>query len=62
MPLKLNDVQKRFMEEYHYRLLDTGKLATYWVNGWKPEEYSMEKEYKFFNTNQTKWRADEDNY
>ena len=63
MPLKLNGMQKQFMEEYHYRLLDTGKLATYWVNGWKPEEYSMEKEYKFFNTNHAQWQQKgDDNY
>jgi hypothetical protein len=55
MPLELNEVQRNFMKEYHYHLLSNGKLAAYWVNGWQPKEYSIKKEYEFFNTNATEW-------
>ena len=62
MPLELNKKEAKFMEDYNYRLLDTGKLATYWVNGWPSEKYSIKEEYKFFETSLAKWQKDESNY
>lgn len=55
MPVTVTPLQKRWLTRYNYRHLDTGKLATYWINGWKPEEYSHEKEYAHFKTTKEEW-------
>lgn len=56
MPVEVKLIQKRWLTKHNYRLLDTGKLASYWVNGWSPEEYSHAKEYAYFGTSQKEWR------
>jgi hypothetical protein len=56
MPVEAKPIQVKWLTLHNYRLIDTGKLASYWVNGWKPEEYSIEKEYEYFSTSQKEWR------
>lgn len=51
MPVEVKPIEKRWLLKHNYRLLDTGKLASYWVNGWLPEEYTKEKECAYFKVN-----------
>ena len=55
MPVEVKPAQVKWLTRHNYRLIDTGKLASYWVNGWKPEEYSIEKEFEYFKTSQKEW-------
>lgn len=55
MPVEVKPIQKRWLTLHNYRLLDIGAMASYWVNGWKPEEYSEEKELAYFKTTQKEW-------
>lgn len=55
MPVVVTPIQQRWLKKHNYRLLDTGKVASYWINGWKPEEYSHAKEYAYFKTTCTEW-------
>lgn len=43
MPIKLKKVQLRWMKDFNFRHIDTGKLASYWINGWTMEEYNYRK-------------------
>lgn len=56
MPVETNRVQKRWLKLHNYRFVDKGELASYWVNGWPCETYSIDKEYKYFNTDQAEWK------
>lgn len=51
MPVEVLRPEAQELVKHGYRLLDTGKLASYWVNGWKPEKYDFVKECKYFNVN-----------
>jgi hypothetical protein len=55
LPLQINKVRERLLKALNYRHLDTGTMAQYWINGWDPKTYSIEKEYEFFNTSQEEW-------
>lgn len=56
LPLaELKPLEQKWMDLNHFRFLDKGKLAQYWVNGWEPREYSALKEYEFFHTSQKEW-------
>lgn len=55
MPLKLGAIQQKWMTLNNFRLLDTGTMSTYWVNGWEPEKYDIYEEYKFFKTTREEW-------
>lgn len=57
LPVELKPSQTKWLKLHNYRFLDSGKEAQYWVNGWPPEEYSMEKEYEFFKTSKAEWAA-----
>lgn len=61
LPIEPTKTQKALLEKLHYRHIDTGRLASYWINGWKPEEFSFDKEYKFFGISSAIWaqRGDE---
>lgn len=48
IPVEVKPIEKRWLVKHNYRLLDTGKLASYWVNGWTPKEYTYEKECAYF--------------
>ncbi len=56
LPVEITPLQKRWLAMYNFRHLDTGKLASYYINGWKPEEYTSTKEFEYFKTTQTKWK------
>jgi hypothetical protein len=56
MPVKIKPIEKMWMTQNHFRLLDTGTMSSYWINGWDPKEYSHEMEYKFFKTSREEWR------
>lgn len=55
MPLIVSPLKQRFLASRNYRHLDTGKLASYWINGWEPEKYDVEEEYKYFKTTRAEW-------
>ena len=40
--------QVHWLKANNYRLLDTGFMSQYWINGWPPEEFSFEKEKEFW--------------
>jgi hypothetical protein len=48
LPLEIDVKQKRWLKAHNFRHLDTGQLASYYVNGWKPDEYSVKEEFKYF--------------
>jgi hypothetical protein len=48
MPIKVPQPQVEELVKHGYRLLDTGSLASYWINGWLPDEYSFKKECRYF--------------
>jgi len=56
LPVEITPLQKKWLAMYNFRHLDTGKLASYYVNGWKPEEYTSAKEFEYFKTTQKGWR------
>jgi len=56
LPVEITSLQKRWLNMYNFRHLDTGKLASYYVNGWKPEEYTSTKEFEYFKTTQKEWK------
>jgi len=56
LPVEVTPLQKRWLTKYNFRHLDTGKLASYYVNGWKPEEYSTAKEFEYFKTTKEEWK------
>jgi hypothetical protein len=58
LPIEVSRVQAKLLKKLHYRHIDTGKLASYWINGWDPKEYSSAREYKFFGTKST-WGMNE---
>lgn len=55
MPLKLAPIQVKWMAKYNFRLIDTGRLATFWVNGWDPKTYNENEEFKYFSTTKNEW-------
>ena len=55
MPVKVSPIRVKWLTAHNYRLIDTGKLASYWVNGWDPKTYSIENEYRYFKTSQAEW-------
>lgn len=56
LPLEeLKPLEQKWMKLNHFRFLDKGKLAQYWVNGWEPKDYTPEMEYAFFKTTPQKW-------
>jgi hypothetical protein len=57
LPLKLVGFQKRWLERYHFRHVDTGTFAQYWVNGWKPEEYTVDLEMEYWRMYADKKKA-----
>jgi hypothetical protein len=44
----ITDIQVKWLDRRHFRYLGEGSLASYWVNGWKPEEYSVSKEKEYW--------------
>lgn len=48
MPLQPTKVHHSWLKMNHFRLLDTGTLATFWCNGWDPNEWNIKKEREFF--------------
>jgi len=56
MPLDIKPIQQKWLTRHNYRHIDTGAMASYWVNGWEPNKYSIELEYEFFKTNQQEWK------
>jgi len=56
MPTEVTPIQNRWFTLHNYRLRDKGKLASYWVNGWPPKEYSIEKEYEYFEISKKEWK------
>ncbi len=55
LPVEVSAARRRVLERYNFRFLDTGKLSSYWINGWVPEEYTPEKEYAYFKTTPEEW-------
>lgn len=56
MPVRVKLGDKKWLVERGYRLLDRGKFASYWINGWDPKEYSVEKERNYFGVNKS-WES-----
>lgn len=48
LPLQIVKFQEKWLERYHFRHIDTGTFAQYWVNGWKPKVYSVELENNYW--------------
>lgn len=55
LPVKVSPLRQVLLAKMNYKLIDTGKLASYWLNGWNPEKYTYENEYKFFGITQKLW-------
>jgi hypothetical protein len=55
MPLEPTALQLKKLASLNYRLVDSGKLASYWINGWDPDTYDVKKEYEFFGTTKEIW-------
>jgi len=53
LPLQLVGFQRKWLERYHFRHIDTGISSQYWINGWNPEEYTETMEMSY-------WKAYED--
>jgi hypothetical protein len=56
MPLVMSPQRKSFLKGLNYRQIDTGAHASFWVNGWDPKTYNIEKEFAFFKTTQKEWK------
>jgi hypothetical protein len=52
MPVAVPRPQAKELVQHGFRLLDTGKLASYWINGWALDQYSYQKECEYFNCNE----------
>jgi hypothetical protein len=39
LPIDPNRIRRKWLEKHHFWLLEVGSFASFWVNGWKPEEY-----------------------
>lgn len=60
----LHKIQLAWLKARHFGFLDEGSIASFWINGWEPEGYSIKKEcafwakndpdHKFFNANHLK--------
>jgi hypothetical protein len=46
LPIEPTIFQARWLKAYGFNLVDVGTLSSYYVNGWKPEEYSWKLEKK----------------
>lgn len=57
MPIVVSPLRLKLLKEMNYRHIDTGKLASYWLNGWDPKEYSHAMEYKYFGITHAIWSA-----
>lgn len=57
LPIEPTDSQVKLLKKLNYRHLDTGRLASYWINGWEPKKYSFDREYDFFGINQNIWSS-----
>jgi hypothetical protein len=62
LPVRVSSLRQKLLAKLNYRLIDTGKLASYWVNGWEPKVYSHEMEYKFFGITQSIWSSRGDDW
>lgn len=43
MPIEPHKIQLGWLKQFNFRLIDTGKLASYWINGWPIETYNYRK-------------------
>lgn len=55
MPVKVSRVQEKWLTLHNYTHLDTGKLASYYVNGWNPETYDKNVEFAHFKLNEQEY-------
>lgn len=55
MPVIVKPLNLKWLKKHNYRHLDTGFMASYWINGWKPKEYNIKKEYEYFETSREQW-------
>lgn len=55
MPVIVKPLNLKWLKKHNYRHLDTGFMASYWINGWKPKEYDIKKEYEYFGTTKEQW-------
>lgn len=51
MPIMPSPRQLWWLNRFHYRHIATGKLSSYWTNGWVPKEYTTEKELRYWRDN-----------
>jgi len=56
MPLEPRPIQLRWLANNNYRLIERGNLASYWVNGWNPLDYTMENEIEYWRKVEEKRR------
>lgn len=44
----IHNIQKAWLKQRHFKLLDEGSVSTFWINGWAPTTYSVDKEIAFW--------------
>jgi hypothetical protein len=44
----LTEVQKTWLKYRSFKFLDEGSISSYWVNGFEPEKYTVDKEIRFW--------------
>lgn len=47
-PLKLTPGKQNWLKQRNFRLLDTGKFAQYYINGWDTDKYTKELEQDYW--------------
>lgn len=47
-PLSLTPGRENWLKMRNFRLLDTGKFAKYYINGWDAESYTVDKEKEYW--------------
>ena len=58
LPLVLSTTRQKWLIDHHYKPLDTGSMAQYWINGWDPKEHSFETEYEHFKITRADWKVE----
>lgn len=62
MPVEVSEDQQAWLKKHNFRHLDTGSLASYYVNGWDPTKYNLEAEFAYFGITEQWWKENGRHY
>lgn len=57
MPRIVLKTQEKWLAKHNYKHLDTGDMASYYINGWDPDTYNKDLEFKHFGLTEDEWKV-----